>query len=317
MTPSGARSWILRCVVGDKRRHIGLGGYPEITLAQSREHAREARNLIRQGVDPVADKRERRAKLVAQQRKGLTFRQAVDRYLDAKLAEFNNLKHQKQWRSTLENYAVPALGDRLVSDINVMDIQQILEPIWTVKTETASRVRGRVEAVLAWATVSGHREGDKALQKLVKALLLAKVAVEEVSPWIETGLETIMHKCIMSLSWKSPTEIPVPPHNKKNFHKAVDYWIAAAEEAELMRQSGRPDHGKNWRAIALIDEARKVWTSITGKDAPAKALNEDTRFGRFIAGSLKSVEKYADARNAYEAWADIAHEEGSLLETPK
>lgn len=165
-----------------------------------------------------------------------------------------------------------------------------------------------------------HHEGDKdkkALKKLVKALMLAKEAIEEVSPWIETGLETIMHQCITSISWDHPTEIPVPPHNKKNFHKVVDYWLAAAEEAELMRQSGRPDHGKNWRAIALIDEARKVWTSITGKDAPAKALNEDTRFGRFIAGSLKSVEIYADARNAYEAWADIAHEKGTLLETPK
>lgn len=160
ITPTGARSWILRCKVGQKRRHIGLGGYPEVSLADAREQAREARALIKQGVDPIDERRAKRAHLISQQRRGLTFGQAVDRYLEAKLAEFNNPKHQKQWRSTLETYANPHLGDMLVSDISVMDIQRVLAPIWEQKTETASRVRGRIEAVLAWASVSGHREGD-------------------------------------------------------------------------------------------------------------------------------------------------------------
>ena len=84
----------------------------------------------------------------------------MERFLKIKLAEFDNEKHRKQWRATLDAYAVPALGGMLVSDITVADIQRALEPIWATKTETASRVRGRIEAVMAWATVAGHRTGD-------------------------------------------------------------------------------------------------------------------------------------------------------------
>ena len=160
ITPSGARSWVLRCNVGVKRRHIGLGGFPDVTLAGARERAREERDRIRQGIDPVEHKKATRAALVAAQKRGLTFSEAMEKYLGGKLEEFDNPKHRKQWRATLDAYAVPAVGKMLVADIGVSDVQRILEPIWLTKNETASRLRGRVEAVLAWATVAGHRKGD-------------------------------------------------------------------------------------------------------------------------------------------------------------
>jgi integrase len=84
----------------------------------------------------------------------------MSKYLAIKLLEFDNEKHRKQWRATLDQYAVPAVGGMLVADITVQDIRRMLEPIWIDKTETASRLRGRVEAILSWATVAGHREGD-------------------------------------------------------------------------------------------------------------------------------------------------------------
>jgi len=160
ITPAGARSWILRCNVGRKRRHIGLGGFPDVTLSGARERARDARELIRQGIDPVEHKKAARAALEAAQKRGLTFSEAMERFLKGKLAEFDNPKHRKQWRATLDTYAVPAVGDMLVGDLQVADVQRILEPIWLEKNETASRLRGRVEAVLSWATVAGHRSGD-------------------------------------------------------------------------------------------------------------------------------------------------------------
>ena len=80
--------------------------------------------------------------------------------MESRTAEFRSEKHKKQWRSTLDKYAVPVLGELSVSDIDVSDVLRVLEPIWTTKTETASRLRGRIEAVLSWATVSGHRKGD-------------------------------------------------------------------------------------------------------------------------------------------------------------
>jgi integrase len=160
ITPSGSRSWLLRCRVGGRRRHIGLGGYPAVSLSQARERAREARELIWSGIDPVEHKRVQKAQIIAEQKRGLTFSSAVDKYLENKLSEFANSKHRKQWRSTLEKYANPALGSMMVSDIKVTDVQRALEPVWRSKTETAKRLRGRIEAVLAWSTVAGHRSGD-------------------------------------------------------------------------------------------------------------------------------------------------------------
>ncbi len=160
ITPSGARSWLLRCTIGSKRRHLGLGGFPDVTLAEARERAREARQLIRDGIDPVEHRKANRAALEAAQKRGMTFSQAMEKFLVGKLEEFENKKHKKQWRATLDNYAVPAVGNMLVADIQVSDVQRILEPIWLSKNETATRLRGRVEAVLAWATVAGHRTGD-------------------------------------------------------------------------------------------------------------------------------------------------------------
>lgn len=160
LTPKGGRSWLLRTTIGEKRREIGLGGYPDVTLSQARERAREAKEQVRGGIDPVEQRKANRAALVAAQRRGLTFSEAVESYLSAKLDAFTNDKHRAQWRSTLETYAVPNLGKMLVQDIAVQDVLRVLEPIWHSKTETASRLRGRIEAVLSWATVAGHRQGD-------------------------------------------------------------------------------------------------------------------------------------------------------------
>ena len=160
ITHSGARSWILRTLVGGKRREIGLGGYPEISLAVARERARTTKGSVRNGDDPVEQRKAARIALQTQQQRGLSFSDAVEKYLVNKQAEFRNEKHRKQWRSTLDTYAKPVIGHMLVADIDVHDIVRTLEPIWTTKTETASRLRGRIEGVLAWATVKGHRSGD-------------------------------------------------------------------------------------------------------------------------------------------------------------
>ena len=160
VTPNGSKSWVLRTTIDDKRRKMGLGSYPTVTLAQARERAREACDAIWHGKNPIEDRRAEAAARVADEARSLTFADAVERCLDAKLSEFRNGKHQKQWRSTLEAYACPVIGSKAVSTIDVHDIRRVLEPIWSTKTETASRLRGRIENVLAWATVAGHRDGD-------------------------------------------------------------------------------------------------------------------------------------------------------------
>lgn len=186
LTPNNGRSWVLRTVVGTKRRDIGLGGFPGITLSQARDKAREARAQIEKGVDPVLERKATKAALVAAQRRGLTFAAAVEMALSAKLDAFKNPKHRQQWENTLQTYAIPELGKMLVQDITVQDVLRVLQPHWIDKTETASRVRGRIEAVLSWATVAGHRTGDNPARWAgnLKELLPApnKVATEGNHP---------------------------------------------------------------------------------------------------------------------------------------
>jgi integrase len=150
--PNGAKQWVQRITIRGKRCELGLGSPPAIPLATARKLALEYRGAALMGRDPAQERRDARA--------GLTFEAAVDQYLTAKLDEFRNEKHKAQWRSTLDTYARPALGPKLVAEITLQDVLRVLEPIWQGKTETASRLRGRIEAVLSWATVAGHRTGD-------------------------------------------------------------------------------------------------------------------------------------------------------------
>lgn len=153
ITQTGARSWVFRYRHNGRRREAGLGPYPDVLLAKAREYAREARDLLRQGTDPLEERQ-------AAKRQLLSFRQAVDKYDKEKTIEFGSDLHRKQWRASLERHAVPGLGDIAVADITLHDILLVLRPIWMEKTETASKVRQRIERVLDYATVKGHRRGE-------------------------------------------------------------------------------------------------------------------------------------------------------------
>lgn len=204
ITPNNGRSWLLRASIGGKRREIGLGGYPDVTLAQARERARETKDGIRRGRDPIEERKVARAALAAAQNRGLTFADAVERSLETKLEAFGNAKHRDQWRSTLQTYAIPDLGRMLVQDISVQDVLRVLnQPVskngttlWQGKTTTATRLRSRIEAVLSWATVAGHRSGENparwagnlkellpAANKIAKQSNQPAVQIQEVSIW--------------------------------------------------------------------------------------------------------------------------------------
>jgi hypothetical protein len=190
INPTSGRSWILRATVGALRRDSGLGGFPAVTLAQARDKAREARALIDGGVDPVQARKAAKAALAAAQSRGLTFAAATKTYLETKLEGFKNAKHRQHWENSLATYAAPKLGKVLVQDSETQDALRALKPIWLTNTETATRVRSRIEAVLSWATVSGHRKGDNParwagnLMELLPAP--SKVSNEEHHPAFRT-----------------------------------------------------------------------------------------------------------------------------------
>ena len=160
VTKTGARGWVLRVSVDGKRRHFGLGGFPDVTLAQARERAREIKDQLWRGVDPLAERKAAEDARRAEAAKRLTFADAAHQYHQAKAGEFRNAKHRQDWIASLERHAYPALADMPVADIELPHVLQVLEPIWKERTETATRVRQRIESVLTWATVSGYREGE-------------------------------------------------------------------------------------------------------------------------------------------------------------
>tara|TARA_B100000780_G_scaffold274923_1_gene240687 strand:- start:83 stop:1309 length:1227 start_codon:yes stop_codon:yes gene_type:complete len=155
-----ARSWVLRKRIAGKTRDIGLGGYPAVTLAQARESARAMRAKIAQGIDPIEERRERQMSLKAAQGRLITFSEAMNRFLEDRGSEWRNAKHKQQWENTLTAYAVPVLGALHIKDIKLAHILNVLRPIWKTKTETASRLRGRIENILDWAKVHGYRENE-------------------------------------------------------------------------------------------------------------------------------------------------------------
>jgi integrase len=160
VTGSGARSWVLRVMVAGKRRDMGLGGFPDVTVAQAREKARAAREQIDQGQDPIEARKQARSAVLAARAANKTFEQCVEGFMEARKSEWRNPKHRQQWQNTLDTYAVPFMGSLLVNDVTLTHVLQAIEPIWHTKTETAARVRGRIEQVLDWATVRGYRKGD-------------------------------------------------------------------------------------------------------------------------------------------------------------
>ncbi|KXF90270.1 tyrosine-type recombinase/integrase [Phaeobacter inhibens] len=149
--PSGARSWVLRYQVQGRRRDLGLGPYPDVSLAMARDRAAEARRLIAEGEDPITKK---------QQAKPKTFREAALELIESKRPGWKNAKHAAQWTSTLEAYVFPKIGAVQVAKVETADVISTLTPIWAAKPETANRVRQRIEAVIDYASALGIRSGD-------------------------------------------------------------------------------------------------------------------------------------------------------------
>jgi len=158
VTATGARSWVLRLSAAGRRHEMGLGSFPSVTLAAAREKARRNRSLADEGADPVAARRALRSAASAEQLAQRTFTEVAAQYIAQHEKSWKNAKHQAQWTATLRTYAEPSIGKLLVRDIRPAHVIGVLEPIWTTKTETATRVRSRIELVLDYAAAHGYRE---------------------------------------------------------------------------------------------------------------------------------------------------------------
>jgi integrase len=160
ITPSGSKSWLLRASVGGKVRHMGLGSYSHRNdLANARQKAHEARDLIRAGRDPIEERKARKQALAAESGQRVTFRQATERYhKDVKVGELRNERSRTNWLRAMELHAFPVMGHLLVGEVELQHVLSALEPTWP-RPSTVS-LRAQIEAVLEWSKVRGHRDGD-------------------------------------------------------------------------------------------------------------------------------------------------------------
>ena len=173
-----SRAWVLRLAVGTRtdakgntvvhRRDIGLGSYPEVSLAEAREKARELRKQVRDGIDPIEERKVTKVRAALEAAKSKTFEECANAYIEANRAGWKNEKHVQQWQNTLATYAFPKIGQLPVAAVDTGLVLSVLQQetgedkaqLWHAKTETASRLRGRLESILDWAAFRGYREGE-------------------------------------------------------------------------------------------------------------------------------------------------------------
>ena len=166
---TGAKNWVLRVTVDGKRRNVGIGGYPAVGLSEARERAEEYRRAVREGRNPIEDRRTAREE--AQAKAAIpTFREAAETVIELRRPTWSNERHATQWRESLTIHAFPAIGNKQVTEITSADVMKVLTPIWTAKSETANRVRQRMETVFDYAVVQGWRPDNPANGALSKAL---------------------------------------------------------------------------------------------------------------------------------------------------
>lgn len=244
------KAWLFRFTLKKNARQMGLGPLHTVTLADARQRALECRKLLLEGIDPIEQRnRQRQSEQVAAFR-SKTFEWCAREYINAHETGWRNPKHAAQWTSTLETYAFPVFGKLSIADIDTNLVVQVIEPIWATKTETAGRVRGRIESILDWAKVRGYRDGDNPAR------------------W-RGHLDTLL-----------PAQSKV---QKVKHHAALPYKGAGAFLIELRSKEGVAARGLEFMILtaARTGEVREAkWTEIDFDSGEWVVLGERMKGGR-------------------------------------
>lgn len=196
VSAAGTKSWIFRYRMNGRKtpRDMGLGALNTVGLAEAREKAREARKSILDSIDPIEARREGKQARALKAASAIVFKECAEKYIAAHRASWRNAKHADQWEATLERYVYPVFGHLSVATVDTGLVMKVMEPIWATKTETASRVRGRIETILDWATAREYRSGENParwrghLDKLLPARKkVQKVKHHEALPYADVG----------------------------------------------------------------------------------------------------------------------------------
>lgn len=194
VSKGGTKSWIFRFTIAGKQREMGLGALHTVTLGQAREKAKACRESLLEGVDPLEARNSAKLSAALERAKTVTFDHCAAEYIAAHRTSWKNKKHEVQWTSSLRNYASPVIGSLPIAEVDTALVMKVLQPIWQTKTETATRVRSRIENILDWATVSKFRAGENPARwrghlenLLADPGKVAKVEHHPALPWQDIG----------------------------------------------------------------------------------------------------------------------------------
>lgn len=270
----GNKYWILRYTHKGKQQNMSLGPFPKVTIANARIRAQEARDILDAGDNPLASKKAFQAKPPAKDAEVLTFKEFALETIKNKSVEWSNAKHARQWEYTLREYAFPVIGNKSLNEVNLEDILQILTPIWQTKTETASRLRGRLEWIFAAATARKLRSGvNPALWRgLLQTILPApkrfkKVEHHAAIPYKEIPefiLKLRQYDCVSAIALEflilnanRTSEVTDALRNEVS----TDLWVIPGD-----RMKARAEH-----RVPLCQRSQELIQI-------AKAINEDSSF---------------------------------------
>ena len=267
VSPSGSKSWVQRIVIHGRRRDIGLGSYPAVSLADAREIAHDNRTAVAQGRDPVAEKREARQAGLRSAPSVPTFSEAAALVIELRRPTWSSARHAAQWENTLAAYANPVIGNKTVDSITPADAMEVLTPIWTAKPETASRVRQRMETVMDWAITQGYRLDNPAGRSLLRVLPPVKRLKEhrQALPYAQVpGAMARVRESTADISTKLAFEFLVLTASRSVEVRAAEWsevdWEAATWEVPASRMkarrpppgaAGRQGRGDTGRGITL------------------------------------------------------------------
>jgi integrase len=248
------RSWVFRYELDGQRHDLGLGPVHTLDLADARAKAKTLRQQLLDGIDPLAvkqrAKRDRLARIAADKR-AMTFRQCAEACIASHEAGWSNAKHRSQWAQSLKDYAYPVLGDLAIDDVTTPHVIKVLEPIWTEIPETASRIRGRIEQVLAWATVRGFRGGDNPARW--------RGHLQEFFP-SKGKMRPVKHRAALPYH-DVPALMAALRQEDRPSARALEFLILTAARPGEIRRATRDE----------LDLAAKVWTVPAGHMKSRKA----------------------------------------------
>ena len=264
VSPSGSKSWVQRIVIHGRRRDIGLGPYPAVSLARAREIAHDNRTAISRGRDPVAEKREARQAGLKSAPSIPTFSEAAALVIELRRPTWSNARHAAQWENTLAAYAHPVIGNKTVDSITPADAMEVLTPIWTTKPETASRVRQRMETVMDWAITHGFRLDNPAGRSLLRVLPPVKRLKEhrQALPYAQVpDAVARVRESTADIPTKLAFEFLVLTASRSVEVRAAEWreidWAAATWEVPAARMKARRPHRVPLpeRAMEILEEA--------------------------------------------------------------